>query len=96
MTKIEDLHAEWMKNPTYRAEYDALEGEFALAGALIDARADMTQEEIAKRMGTSQAAVARLEGGHSNPSLKTLRRYAEATGTKLRIMFEPSGNPATE
>ncbi|MBL8591136.1 MAG: helix-turn-helix domain-containing protein, partial [Devosia sp.] len=39
----------------------------------------------AKRIGTTQSAVARLEGGHVSPSLSTLRRYAEATGAKLQI-----------
>ena len=50
--------------------------------------ANPSQAEIARRMGTSQPAVARLEGGRGNPSLATLRRYAEATGTKLKISFE--------
>jgi transcriptional regulator with XRE-family HTH domain len=40
-------------------------------------------------METSQPAVARLEAGRGNPSLKTLRRYAAATGTRLNIAFEP-------
>jgi transcriptional regulator with XRE-family HTH domain len=45
-------------------------------------------------MGTSQAAVARLESGRSNPSIKTLQRYAVATGTRLRIVFEPDPESA--
>ena len=51
--------------PSGRAEYDALEDEFALASALIKARgdADLTQEQVAAAMGTSQAFVARLESG---------------------------------
>ena len=94
MTKtisFEVLANEWRKDPKFMAEYDALEEEFALAGALIRARAaaDMSQHEIAAHMGTSQPAVARLEGGKSNPSLATLRRYAAAVGTKLVIGFEP-------
>ena len=46
MTDIRDLHTRWLNDPAYRKEYDALEGEFALASALIDARrrADMTQQ----------------------------------------------------
>lgn len=89
----EEIFAEWRKDPAYRDAYDALDGEFALAAALIEARsaADISQQEIAKRMQTSQPAVARLEGGHGNPSLNTLRRYAAATGTRLRIVFEPLG-----
>ena len=61
-----------------------------MANALIKARAnaEMTQEDVAKAMGTTQAVVARLESGRSMPSTRTLRRYAEATGTKLRIRFE--------
>jgi DNA-binding XRE family transcriptional regulator len=87
---VEDSFSRWREDPEYAAVYDALEDEFALAAALIEARSDenLSQTEIARRMGTSQPAVARLEGGRGNPSLATLRRYAEATGTKLRISFE--------
>lgn len=61
----------------------------AIATALIEARsrADMTQEEVAQAMGTSQAAVARMEGGHVMPSTRTLKKFAEAAGSKLRITF---------
>jgi DNA-binding XRE family transcriptional regulator len=88
---VEESFVEWHKDPVYVAEYDALEEEFTLAGALIRARgaADMSQHDIAAYMGTSQSAIARLEGGKSNPSLATLRRYAAAVGTKLVIGFEP-------
>jgi transcriptional regulator with XRE-family HTH domain len=41
-------------------------------------------------MRTSQQTVSRLEGGEANPSLRTLQRYAKATGTRLRISFEPA------
>lgn len=87
---VEEVAKEWMENPSFRAEYDALEGEFALAAALIRARSDarMTQEEVARAMGTTQAAVARLESGRGLPSTRTLQRFAKATGTRLRISFE--------
>jgi len=54
MTDIRDLHEGWLRDPAYRADYDALEGEFALASALIRARAEagLTQEQLAVRMGT--------------------------------------------
>ena len=88
---VEPLIKKWLRDPAFKAEYDALEEEFSLASALIRARslADVSQEEIAKRMHTSQPAIARLEGGSGNPSLATLRKYAQATGTQLRITFEP-------
>lgn len=80
----------WRREPDYVAAYDALADEFALAAALIEARGDagLTQEEVARRMGTTQAVVARLEGGRSRPSTRTLERFAKATGTRLRISFE--------
>jgi len=91
MTKMRDLHEEWMMDEEYRKEYEALEMEFALAQALIEARskAGLTQKELAERMKTSQSAVARLEAGQTLPSGKTLERFAHATGTHLRIHFEP-------
>lgn len=89
---VEEAAREWMKDPAFRAAYDALEDEFALAAALIKARgdADMTQEQVAEAMGTTQAVVARLEGGRIRPTTRTLERFAKATGTKLRISFEPA------
>jgi ribosome-binding protein aMBF1 (putative translation factor) len=88
---VEEVAKEWMKDPKFRAEYDALEDEFALASALIKARgnAELTQEQVAAAMGTTQAFVARLESGRVLPSTRTLERFAKATRTKLRISFEP-------
>jgi len=89
--RVDDLHNNWMKDPKYRREYEALEEEFSLVAALIEARtrAGLTQEQVARRMKTTQAVIARLEGGGSKPSTRTLERYAEATGSRLRIIFEP-------
>jgi len=88
---VGEAFREWRKEPKYVAAYDALEEEFALASALIKARgdADMTQEQVAAAMGTTQAVVARLESGRVLPSTRTLERFAKATHTKLRISFEP-------
>ena len=87
---MREIAEKWFKKPGFRAAYDALEDQFALVDALIGARgqAGMTQEQVAKAMGTTQAAIARLESGKL-PSTRTLQRFAEATGTKLRITFEP-------
>ena len=84
------LFDEWRRDPEYVAAYEALEEEFALANAVIGARAraGLTQAELAERMGTSQSAVARLESGKARPSVATLEKLAEATGSKLRIALE--------
>ena len=92
MTKVSKLHREWVKDPAYRQAYDELAPEFALAQALIEARtrADLTQAGLASRMQTTQSTVARLESGRIHPSTRTLERIARATGTHLRISFEPA------
>ena len=91
MSRIRDLHTNWMNDPAYRKEYAALEGEFTMAAALIRARAEagLTQEQLAERMGTKQEVVARWEGGKMLPSTRTLARLAKATGTILQINFAP-------
>ncbi len=90
MARISDLHKKWLKEPKYRKAYEALEEEFVLASAVIDARnrAGMTQQELARKMGTTQPVVARLESGRVRPSMRTLERLAEATGSRLLISFE--------
>lgn len=90
---VREAFDEWMKDPAYKAEYDALDDEFALASALINARGNMTQAEVAAAMGTTQAAIARLESGRIKPTTRTLEQYAKATHTKLRIRFERDGAP---
>ena len=86
----EQVRAEWRKDPAFRDAYDALEEEFSIMSQLIKARteAGLTQEQVAERMQSTQSAVARMEGGGCVPSTRTLRKYAEATGHRLRISFE--------
>jgi transcriptional regulator with XRE-family HTH domain len=91
MTKVHDLHRKWMKDKNYRKAYEELGPEFALARAVIHARATagLTQEQLARRMDTTQSVIARLESGRTRPSTHTLERLATATGTHLKISFEP-------
>lgn len=87
MTRISELKQRLMANPAFREEYRKADAEFALIEALVEARgrANLTQAELARRMGTTQSAIARLEGGGVSPSIATLQRYAEATGARLEI-----------
>lgn len=87
MTDVRTLHRRWMKEPAYRAAHAALEPEFELASELIAARtrAGLSQAALAKRMRTTQSAVARIESGRHWPSRRTLERYAQATGTRAVI-----------
>jgi predicted transcriptional regulator len=89
MRSFEAWKRKQLKNPEFKKAYDALEEEFALIGELLKARtrAKLTQAQIAKRMGTSQSAVARMESGRA-PSMASLRKYAKATGSKIEIRLK--------
>ena len=91
MIPAAEVFSEWHKDSGYRKAYAALENEFTLAAAMIKARAKagLTQKQLARKMRTTQAVVARLESGRVKPSTRTLERLAAATGTKLKISFEP-------
>jgi transcriptional regulator with XRE-family HTH domain len=95
MKSHNQMVAEWINDPSFKKEYDALEPEFVLFDELLKARcrAGLTQSAVAERMGTRTPAVARLESGggskkHS-PSITTLRKYAEAVGCSLEIKLIP-------
>ena len=95
MLTHDELKAKALRDPHVRAEYNALEAEFAWLAELLQARnrAGLTQAEVAERMGTTPSAVARLEAGggsqkHS-PSIATLRKYAAAVGCRLEIRLCP-------
>jgi DNA-binding XRE family transcriptional regulator len=80
------------KRRGFRAAYDALEAEYALAHEMLSARtrAGLTQEAVAERMGTTKSAVSRLEGaGKHAPSVASLKKYADAVGCTLKIEFIP-------
>lgn len=87
MTTLKELKERLMEDPAFQEEYERADDEFALIEALVRARtaAKLTQVELARRLGTTQSAIARLEGGRVSPSFATLRRYAAATGTRLTV-----------
>lgn len=90
MRTFDEVFAEDMKDPEFRKEYEASEKELKGLDEVLKARleAGLTQAAVAKRMGTSQAAVARLEGYLSKgryPSVRSMQRYAKAVGKRLEI-----------
>jgi len=84
-----DLIATWMKDKKFLEEYNARAPEYALAAALIEARmkAKLSQKKLAALMQTAQPMISRMESGRQLPSLATLLKVAEATGTRLQIRF---------
>lgn len=92
MTKFKDFLNEQLKDEEFRKEYEALEPEFAVIQAMIDARKmkGLTQKELSERTGIAQGDISKLENGSSNPSLRTLQRLAEGLGMKLKLEFVPA------
>lgn len=87
-------HGDPAPRPVAEAEGDDIhwiepEPEVALPLQLRWVREDakLTQAEVAQRMGVAQQAVQRLEGTRSNPTVKTLARFARATGRELKVGF---------
>ena len=90
-TDYKDFKREMLKNPKVKAEYDKLQPEFEMIQAFIDARKNknMTQAQIAKKVGTKQSVISRLESGRANPSIAFLKKLAQALNTHLEIKFIP-------
>ena len=80
-----------LARPEVRAAYDATAEEFAFLDEVLKARAEsgLTQAEVARRVGTTQSAIARLESAEAkhSPSIATLQKYAKALGHKLELRF---------
>ncbi|MGH7091723.1 MAG: helix-turn-helix transcriptional regulator [Stellaceae bacterium] len=81
------LKARLLANPKVKAEYDALGPAFEISAELIRARlrAGLSQAQLAARMRTSRAAIARIESGQTLPGTKTILRYAKATGSSVHV-----------
>jgi ribosome-binding protein aMBF1 (putative translation factor) len=82
----------WMKEPGFRAEYESLAPQFALVRTLVQARAraGLTQAQLARRMGTKQSVVARIESGRNPPNFRTLEKYARALGRRIELKLLPA------
>ena len=85
MDDLDRLKEELFKDPEFKAEYDALEPEYELIRQIISARAEknMTQKQLAEKIGTKQSNIARLESGNYNPSFQFLQKVAGALDKKL-------------
>ena len=84
------LKAELLRDKKVAAEYKRLKPRYRLISQLIEARIKkgLTQAELARKIGTKQSAIARLESGRANPSVSFLERMASATGSELIIQIK--------
>jgi DNA-binding XRE family transcriptional regulator len=91
MIKYDSVRKKLMSDPEVVKAYEEHKAEFEVAKALIQARIDakMTQTEVAQKMHTSQAAIARLESGYHFPSLQTILKYARAVNHSISFEIHP-------
>jgi len=86
---FDDIVADWMKDPGFRKEYKLLQPEYQLARQMIGARLKekMSQATLAKRAGTGQAVISRLEGMNAKPSFSLVKKIASALNTDFTIVI---------
>ena len=91
MTSYRDYKKKALSDPEVKAEYDALQPEYDIIQAMIDARKsqNLTQKELSERTGITQADISRIENGTRNPSLSMMKRLAAGMGMELRLEFVP-------
>jgi transcriptional regulator with XRE-family HTH domain len=86
---VRAMAEEAARDPEYRAAVERLAFSEGIAREIIRLRAQLklTQAELARRVGTTPSVISRLERGDHEPSTATLRKIAEATGTRIIIHF---------
>ncbi len=89
MSSYRKYKEEVLKNSLVKEEYDAIQPEYDIIQAMINARNDqkMTQKELSVKTGITQADISRIENGTRNPSLTMMKRLAEGLGMQLKLEF---------
>jgi DNA-binding XRE family transcriptional regulator len=90
MKTWDEVKGDLLKDPEFAEEVKKLEPEYQIIDQLIKARTEqnMTQEELARKIGTRQGNISRLEKGNANPSLQFLKKVARGLGKELLISFK--------
>ena len=85
--KFEEVHDRLMKDEEFKSEYEKLKPRYELIAQIIDARSrlDITQEELAQRVGTQKSNISRFESGSYNPSLDFITKIAKSLGKEIHI-----------
>ena len=90
-TTLKEYITEQMKDPEFKKAWDDLDPEFELLASMIKVRErkGITQAELAKRLGTKQSAISRLENGaFSKATVETLKKIADALDSRLIIKLQ--------
>lgn len=92
--KYKDYKETALKNSMVKKEYDALGPEYDIIQVLINTRSrlNMTQKELSKITGITQADISRIENGSRNPSLSMVKKLARGLGMELKLVFSDLEN----
>ena len=87
MSKWKDVEKELLSDPATKKEFDRLAPRYGVISEIIAARIKqkMTQADVAKKVGTKQSSIARLESGNINPSLEFLQKVAKSVGLSVHL-----------
>jgi ribosome-binding protein aMBF1 (putative translation factor) len=89
--KLKAFKEEALNNATVRKEYESLRPEFELLMNFINARktANLSQNDLAKKLNVQQPCIARFEnGGYSTTSIDNLTKIADLLGYSLKIFLK--------
>ena len=87
---FEEMKTDMLKDEEFKTEYEKLLPRYEVISQIIKARKEqnITQSELAKRVGTQKSNISRLESGNYNPSLDFLVKVAESLGKSLSIQIK--------
>lgn len=87
---FEEIKMDMFKDEEFKAEYEKLKPRYEAIEQIIKARKEqnLTQSELAKRVGTQKSNISRLESGNYNPSLDFLTKIAESLGKNLSVQIK--------
>jgi len=88
--KFEEIHDRLMKDDEFKTEYEKLKPRYELIAQIIDTRnqLNITQEELALRVGTQKSNISRFESGSYNPSLDFITKIAKSLGKEVKISLD--------
>lgn len=88
--KFDEIEKRLLKDKEFKAEFEKLKPRYELIAQVVDARnkLNITQEELALRVGTQKSNISRFESGSYNPSLDFVTRLAKSLGKEVHISIE--------
>ncbi len=89
--KFNDFKEELLKSPEAKAEYDRLAPEYEIISAIVNARIklNLTQQQLADRIGIDRTNISKLENGKLNPTISTLQKIAKGMNMNLKLELVP-------